>query len=228
MLSGPMTPPSPIEAVVFDLDGTLIDSFPDIRAACNFTLEQLGRPALSDPLIRSFVGRGSRRLVASALGVQPEDALVNEALAIFLDYYEAHPVDLTVPRPGALELIELFGARAMAICTNKPARITARVVEALGWRNQFGAVIAGGDAPALKPDPRPVELACERIGVSPHQSIMVGDGAEDVLAARTAGAFSVAVLGGFPREELVRASNPDWLVTDLFELKARLEPHLTR
>src|SRR5690606_34590574 len=130
MLSRLMMLPSPIEAVVFDLDGTLIDSFPDIRAACNHTLERLGRPALTDPVIRSFVGRGSRRLVASALGVQPEDALVNEALAIFLDYYEAHPVDLTVPRPGALELIELFGARAMAICTNKPARITARVVEA--------------------------------------------------------------------------------------------------
>lgn len=228
MLSRPMMLPSPLEAVVFDLDGTLIDSFPDIRAACNYTLEQLGRPALSDPVIRSFVGRGSKRLVASALGVQPEDQLVSDALAIFLDYYEAHPVDLTQPRPGALELLELLGTCAMAICTNKPARITARVVEALGWQTRFGAVIAGGDAPALKPDPRPVQLACERIGVSPHQSIMVGDGAEDVLAARAAGAFSVAVLGGFPREELVRGSDPDWLVSDLFELKARIQPHLTR
>lgn len=228
MLSRLMMLPSPIEAVVFDLDGTLIDSFPDIRAACNHTLERLGRPALTDPVIRSFVGRGSRRLVASALGVTPEDDLVNEALAIFLDYYEAHPLDHTEPRPGALELLELLGTRSMAICTNKPARITARVVEALGWKTRFGAVIAGGDAPALKPDPRPVELACEKIGVSPHQSIMVGDGAEDVLAARAAGAFSVAVLGGFPREELVRGAEPDWLVADLFELQARLAPRLTR
>lgn len=210
-----MISPNPFAAIVFDLDGTLIDSFEDIRVACNRTLEGMGRARLDGPVIRSFVGRGSRRLIASALGVEPDDGLVSEALRLFLEYYENHPADFTKPMPGVVPLLDSLVSVPIAICTNKPARLTGRVLEALGWSSRFGAVVGGGDAEALKPDPRPLELACARLGVSPDRVAMVGDGPEDIMAARAAGAFSVAVLGGFPSEERVRAAAPDLLVPDL-------------
>lgn len=214
---------NPFDAIIFDLDGTLIDSFEDIRVACDRTLEHLGRPPLDGATVRSFVGRGSRRLVALALGVEPDDELVSEALGFFLEYYESHPADFTKPTPGAVALLDSLSDFPIALCTNKPSRLTTRVIEALGWSSRFGAIVAGGDAPALKPDARPVELACSRLGVAPTRTAMVGDGPEDVLAARSAGAFSVGVLGGFPSEERLRSSNPDLIVPHLGEFSRYLE-----
>lgn len=207
---------TPFSAIVFDLDGTLIDSFQDIVVACNVSLGKIGREPLAPSLIRTFVGRGSRRLLASALALDIDDECVSEALAHFLDYYEAHPADHTAPRPGAEQLLDSLSALPVAICTNKPARLTTQVMRALGWQKRFSVVIAGGDAEALKPDPRPLALACARLGVAPSQAAMIGDGPEDVLSAKASGAFAVAVLGGFPAEERVRAAEPDLVVPDLF------------
>ncbi len=208
----------PVGAVVFDLDGTLIDSRDDIVAAVNHTLGTLDRDPLPAATIYRYVGDGAQLLCARATGLPEYAADLEPVLDTFLDYYAAHPIDHTVWMPGALEALEALGDLPLAICTNKPRRTTDLVLDALGVRSRFAAVSAGGDLPTKKPDPAPLLALADALGLSPAQLVMVGDGPQDVLAGKRAGARTVAVAGGFqPREKLV-ACEPLVLLDSMAEL----------
>jgi phosphoglycolate phosphatase len=202
--------------VVFDLDGTLIDSREDIAAACNHVLHALGRAPLSVDTIASFVGDGARMLVARALDAEPSSTEVEQALAIFHPFYEAHPAVHTTLMPGARELLDALGDRPLAIVTNKPRRATLACLDALGVTARFMAIRAGGDGP-LKPDPSGVTGALASMRVGPAQAWMIGDGEQDVIAGRAAGCVTVGVRGGFQDAKL-EAATPDMLVGSLLEL----------
>ncbi len=216
--SGDVRTPTPL-AVIFDLDGTLIDSREDIAAACNHALAAMGRPPLPVETIAAFVGDGARVLVARALDLPPKSAEVDRALDAFHLYYEANPTRHTRLMPGALEALDALGDRPLAICTNKPRATTLAVLDALALTRRFVAIRAGGDGP-LKPHPFAVSDVLRSIRVDPSRAWMVGDGEQDVLAGRAAGCVTVGVRGGIQAGDRLEAARPDMLLETLLELVA--------
>ena len=212
-------------AVVFDLDGTLIDSRGDIAAACNAMLRKAGRAPLSEEVVSGFVGDGARFLVAGALGASQDDPEVDDHLEAFLDYYEAHPLDHTVILPGVETSLDWLASFPVALCTNKPRRTTLPVLDALGWTTRFGAIVAGGDTVQKKPHPEPLEKIARLLSVSPKELVMVGDGPQDIEAGRAAGALTIGVRGGILPIERLLAAKPDLLLNTLEELPAALSAH---
>lgn len=207
-------------AVVFDLDGTLIDSRGDIARSCNAMLLALGLPELPRALVSSFVGDGARLLVARALELPLEHERVTQGLELFLDHYETHPVVETTVLPGVDAACAALAGVPLGICTNKPRRTTDAVLRALGWTERFDAVVAGGDTRERKPHPEPLVLSAKELGVAAHELIMVGDGPQDIEAGRAVGAFTVGVRGGILAEERLLASRPDRLLNDLTDFPA--------
>ncbi|KYF83719.1 phosphoglycolate phosphatase [Sorangium cellulosum] len=208
-------------AIVFDLDGTLIDSRGDIVAAVNHALEVTGRAPLPAQVIVRYVGDGARALVARAARLPESSEDVEVLLRHFLAYYERHPLDFTRWMPDAQEMIERLsdlGDLSLCVCTNKPRSTTDAVLAALGVRGLFHAVVAGGDVAEKKPSPAPLLHLAERLGVPPRRMVMVGDGPQDVECARRAGVRSIAVLGGFGSHQELVDARPDVLLNTLGEL----------
>ncbi len=194
--------PCPFKALIFDLDGTLIDSAPDVRASVNRVLEAGGRRALSLAETKDMVGWGGRVLMEKALALTGDPGTsedIDRALEAFLTTYADHPADNTIVFPGAIEALENFKAAGvkMAICTNKPAATTAPVLNAMGLHGFFDVVSCGDAVPHKKPDGRHVLLCAEQLGASPETVAMIGDSENDIRAAIDAGVRSVCVTFGY-------------------------------
>jgi phosphoglycolate phosphatase len=212
-----MLPPA---AVIFDLDGTLIDSRGDIVAAVNHALTATGRPPLPAVVIVRYIGDGARVLCARAAQLAEADPEVDTLLGRFLAYYGEHPLAFTRWQRGAQEALDELATMPdirLGICTNKPRATTDAVLAALGIRTRFRVVVAGGDLSEKKPAPGPLLHAARLLGVAPQQIVMVGDGLQDVECARAAGARAVAVEGFTPKKRLMDA-HPDVLLDSLREL----------
>lgn len=214
-----------LRALLLDLDGTLVDSRRDIARACNAALVAVGRPELDEARVVSFVGDGARLLLARALEVDASAPIVDEALEPFLESYLAHPVEHTVLLPGVRETLAHLVERGvlLALATNKPRPVAVAVLEGLGILPWFPSVAAGGDVPRLKPDPAVLERAYAGLGSSrpPRSAVgMVGDSPVDVVAGRAFGATTIAVLGPFVPEHVLRASGPDHLLERFADLEA--------
>ena len=211
-----------VRGLVFDLDGTLIDSALDIAAACNHTLEQSGREPRRLEEIRTFVGDGARALLARAAELPNDAPELDGLLAVFLSYYTAHPTTHTRLLPGAREALAQFPDCRIALCTNKPRVTTAAVLAGLGLAGAFEVVMAGGDLPEKKPDPAPLLRIAAQLRLSPAELVMIGDGPQDVECARAAGARSVGVENGIADRARLHAARPDALIATLHELAALL------
>ncbi|PWC39411.1 phosphoglycolate phosphatase [Azospirillum sp. TSO35-2] len=190
--------------VIFDLDGTLIDSAPDLGLALNRLLGEWGRRAVTDAMVRSFIGDGAPRLVArgfAATGGALPAAESGAALARFLDLYAALPADPACVYPGVPETLDrLAGAgHPIGLCTNKPLAITRTLLADLGLLPVFGAIVGGDSLPQRKPAPEPLLAVLAALGRPPAGAAMVGDGPNDVAAARAAGLLSIAVSYGYPQ-----------------------------
>lgn len=191
------------DAVVFDLDGTLVDSAPDLTRALNCLLDEIGRPALPLTAVLGMIGDGVAKLVERGLAatggppqVPSSAALVERFRALYLDRL----ADETRPYPGVCEALASLAkdGYALGVCTNKPMAATEALLAALDLSRWFVAV-SGGDGPQRKPDPAPLLALLERLGASPARSVMVGDGVNDVVAARAAGMTAVLVSYGYAR-----------------------------
>jgi len=212
---GAVLPPT---AVVFDLDGTLLDSRGDIVAAINHALLTTGRSPQPAQVIVRLVGDGTRALCARAAKIPEDTPETEELMRLFLDYYKEHPLDFTRWQRGALEAIEALSEMenmTLGICTNKHRSTTEVVLRALGIDDRFATVVAGGDTKERKPAPGPLLLASKQIGADPAAVVMVGDGPQDVLCARSAGTWVVAVESGFSPVEILAQAGPDVIVKDL-------------
>jgi phosphoglycolate phosphatase len=188
--------------LVFDLDGTLVDSAPDLRAALNQMLRERGRPALSLPQVKRMVGDGVPALVARALaasGAGPADAA--GALLRFLEIYEANAVRLTRPYPKVPETLATLRRRGYrtAICSNKPQRATLAVVEGLGLGELFDGIAGGDRFPVKKPDPGHLLGLISELGSLADTSVMIGDNENDAAAAHAAGVRLVLMRYGYAR-----------------------------
>lgn len=210
-------------AVVFDLDGTLLDTRGDIAVALNAALVHTGRQPLSLNEIISNVGDGARTLCARCAGLPENDPGVDALVDRFLSHYADNPVTHTKWMPGAARVLDAVQPMPIALCTNKSRPVTEAILAALGIRTRFAAIVAGGDMPEKKPAPGPVFACARALGVDPEALIMVGDGDQDVLAGRRAGTRTVAVANGFcPRERLI-AAHPDILLEQINEFPAILQ-----
>ncbi len=216
-------------AVVFDLDGTLVDSALDIANAVNHALERAALPALPLERVKSFVGDGARTLLARASGLAEADARFEPLFADFFEYYNAHATAFTRPLPGATEALEALEPRLpLALATNKLRSSTEAVLSALELARYFRVIVAGGDAPRPKPSAEPLVYVARELGVQTAELVMVGDGPQDVLSGRAAGARSVAVRGGMASDERLLAAEPDAVLDSLAELPALIERWSTK
>lgn len=209
-----------IGAVVFDLDGTLIDSRGDIAAAVNHSLLSSGRRALPASTIATFVGDGARTLLARASRLSEADAELDSLLEAFLDYYADHPTDFSKWVDGAPTILDKITELDLPIClcTNKDRRVTDAILAKLGVRTRFRAIYAGGDGPEKKPSASPLLTLAAKLDVGAPSLVMVGDGPQDVEAARRAGCRVVGIASGYtPRERLI-AAKPDVILENLGEL----------
>lgn len=202
-------------AVVFDLDGTLVDAVADIALALNHVLVESGRSELPTEVIAGYVGDGARALVARA--VRLEGTELDPILRAFLDHYAAHPVVRSRWMPGAREALDELRTLPLALCTNKPREIAVAVLSALGVLDRFSTVVGGGDC-APKPSADALRLVASRLGVVPAQLVMVGDGTQDALAGKAVGARTIAVMNGYGSVEALRASAPDEMVESMHEV----------
>jgi len=209
---------TPVRAALIDLDGTLLDTAPDIAAAANRMLALLGLPGRTLEEIRNFVGQGSKRLVQRCVdSVQADPGALEHSLELFARCYEEESGRRTLEYPGVREgLQQLVRAGiALACVTNKLARFTLPLLERTGLSAFFAAIVCGDTVPRLKPDPLPYIHACKRLGIAPGEALVVGDSGNDVAAARAAGCRVVCVPYGYSEGRLVSSLGCDALVEDL-------------
>ena len=168
-----------------------------------------------------MVGDGSRTLLARAFDAPKDSALVEAAMEDFLAYYTQNPAEFSSFLPGAELCLRGFGDVRIALVTNKPRAATLAVLDAMGMAKSFSAITAGGDGP-LKPAADPIVRVARELGIDPRDAWMIGDGPQDVGAGHAAGAFAVAVRGGFLPESRVEAEKPDAWIDSLLDLPALL------
>ena len=195
-----------MRALIFDLDGTLIDSKLDLIRSVNAMLEEMGREQLHEDTISGYIGHGAPQLVGQALGNNPTAEERERALKFFLAYYEDHKMDATCAYPGVPEALVHLAEFPMAILTNKPVRISVRILEALGLAKYFRAVYGGNSFETKKPNPFGALTILRELGAAPAQAILIGDSEVDVQTARNAGTFAATVNYGFGTHD--RAAHP--------------------
>jgi phosphoglycolate phosphatase len=211
-----------VGVLIFDLDGTLIDSKLDLAHSVNAMLNHMGRAPLVPESIYSMVGNGAPVLVRRALGDGVTDEEVDRGLAHFLSYYREHMLDNTVTYPGVREALAMLAGRRMAVLTNKPVKFSEAIIEGLGLAPYFRYVYGGNSFEKKKPDPMGVEILLRDLAASPRETMMVGDSDVDVRTARNAGIWSCGVTYGLGSEGL-RVNPPDLLLDSLAELPGHLD-----
>lgn len=187
--------------VVFDLDGTLVDTGPDLTAALNHALSVLGRPALPEADVRDMVGSGALKLIERGLAKTGGEAreLTLAMMPLFLEYYADNIAVHSLPYPGVVAAMDALAAAGcrLAICTNKTEALARKLVTALGWEARFAAIVGGDSLPVRKPDPEHLLATIRAAGGDPADSAFVGDTHFDVNAGVAAGVPTVAVRFGF-------------------------------
>ncbi len=222
------TPPSaPVRAVLFDLDGTLLDSIPDLSEACHRMMVELGRAPHDIALIRTFVGKGMLHLVRRCLvegGVADVEAGIDGAVAAFRRHYAAVSGERTTLYDGVLPALEALRERgiAMACVTNKPAAFTGPLLERMGIAGYFGATVSGDTLAEKKPHPAPLLHACRLLGADAATALMIGDSANDAEAARAAGMPVLLVTYGYSEGVAVDSIDCDGLLSSLVDALPRI------
>jgi phosphoglycolate phosphatase len=209
--------------VVFDLDGTLVDSSRDLAAAVNAALARLapGAPALPEPQVRGFIGDGAGQLVARSLAAAGLALPTDEVLPVFLDCYRAHLLDTTRLYPGVREVLERLAGRTLAVLTNKPGDLSRAILAGLHVADRFARIWGGGDVPARKPDPAGLLKLMRELGATAAETVLIGDSSVDVRTARAAGVRMIGVRYGLAPAGLA-ADPPDALLDDLRQLPGLL------
>ncbi len=226
-------PAKRLKLLVFDLDGTLIDSAQDLCNSVNATLRQFGREPLPDPVVASYIGDGAIMLVRRALfgvnATEVDEDYLARAYAWFLDYYRAHKLDFTYAYDGVLEALAALRqmpdgrARSMSVLTNKPVRPAQAICEALGLAPFFLHIYGGNSFPVKKPDPLGLRTLMAEASAGPEETVMIGDSEVDVATARNAGVWSVGCTFGLAPQSL-KDNQPDVLVDSPADWTAALYP----
>ena len=219
--TGPVIQLDEIDLLVFDLDGTLVDTRQDLAHAVNFALAHFGKDHFSHESIVGFVGDGIVKLIERALGEEGTPN-VEEALRLFRSYYGEHISDYSQPYHGVIDLLEALTHKKKAVLTNKPHVFSEPLLRDLKMRDYFDVTIGGHNGYPLKPDPAALIEILQRFEVSPERAIMIGDSQNDVLAGQAASMHTCAVTYGFRPEEELLALNPTIVARSPIEILSLL------
>ncbi|HID48358.1 MAG TPA: phosphoglycolate phosphatase [Chromatiales bacterium] len=216
------------EMILIDVDGTLVDSVPDLAYCVDTMMQQLGLPPHGEAKVREWVGNGVERLVRRALigklEGEPDEALFRKAYPVFIELYADNTCKRSHLYPGVREGLDYLKAEGYKLgsVTNKAAQFTEPLLEELGIRDDFRIVISGDTLPKKKPDPLPLLHAAEYFGVAPEDALMIGDSISDVKAARAAGFRIVCMTYGYNHGVDIREAGPDAVLDSMAELPALL------
>lgn len=205
--------------IIYDLDGTLVDTLEDIVEAANHMLRRLGSPPLPARDIRGYVGRGVRQLIAHCL--QSDDsALIERGMTVYRAHYARHLADHSRLYPGVRDTLEHFKTRRQAVVTNKPNPFSRDLLVALDIADYFLEIVGGEDGFPKKPDPASLSALMKREGIAAGDAMMVGDSPVDVEAGRRAGVMTVGIAHGFSERSELTAASPDALLDNFEEFLA--------
>jgi phosphoglycolate phosphatase len=219
-----------LEALIFDLDGTLVDTAPDLHAATNHVLGTINRAPISMAELRAFVGHGAMNLIergVSATGEAVDQATLKRLHAAFLEYYGDNISDHSVVFDGLIPVLDKAQAAGLklGVCTNKVEKLSHKLLTELGMMQRFGSLIGGDTLPVMKPDPAPLLEAITRLGVNPARAMMVGDSETDIRTAQNAGLPVLAVTFGYTAQH-VRAFDPTHMIDHYDEAWDIIEGYL--
>ena len=213
------------DLVLFDLDGTLIDTAPDLAWSINATLQELGLPICGETRIRGWIGSGiegvMKRALTNDINGQPEPALYAKALSIFMDIYFDNVCKRSRIYPGVKEALAYLqeGDYKIACVTNKTSRFTDKLLKSIGLYDEFGIIVSGDTLPVKKPDPQPLLHAAAHFSIDAGAALMVGDSVTDINAARAAGFKILCVPYGYNMGRDIYDLKPDAVVETLAELE---------
>jgi len=221
------------ELILFDLDGTLVDSVPDLALALNDMLKSLERETFSVDIIRAWVGNGAQTLVKRGLSGSTEidenieKELFEKALAVFLKSYAKYLCVETVTYPNVVSTLQTLKDQGfrLALVTNKPFDFIKPLLDGLGMKDMFELCLGGDSLEKKKPEPEPLLHICKTLGVSVENSLIVGDSKNDILAAKSAKMHIIAVSYGYNYGEDISVHNPDYVVDDFAEILSILEKY---
>ncbi len=207
------------DLVIFDLDGTLVDSFADIHFSVNLLLASLGGSGLDATTVRGFIGQGVRHLITRSLKASGVvDADIDGALREYAIVYGEHCLDHSTLYPGVAGLLPDFDPISLAVVSNKPERACRRMLHGLGVEQYFFRIAGGDSYPAMKPSPEPILALATSAGAPADRVLMVGDSVYDIQAAHAAGCHACAVTWGFQPAEMLKALEPEYTVSAFREI----------
>ncbi|GJL77174.1 MAG: phosphoglycolate phosphatase [Nitrospinaceae bacterium] len=207
-----------ISLIVYDFDGTLVDTLDDISLSVNLALQELGQRQLDIEVIKTCVGRGVATLMTRALnGTGWND--IDKAVAVFRKHYADHLMDHSDFYPNCRETIEHFSNRKQAICSNKPEDFVRKILQHLNCLDPFESIIGGDSFTTRKPDPEGLNHLLKKHNVAPHEVLMVGDSALDIETGKNARVRTCAVTYGMGDMQALQRLQPDWTIDDISELK---------
>jgi phosphoglycolate phosphatase len=207
----------PISLLIFDLDGTLVNTLEDIAASVNYTLARLGSPLLPLDTVRQYVGDGIEMLMSRSLGGR--ERRLDDAVSLYKDHHRRNLVVRSALYPSVRETLEHFKSLPLAMISNKSAEFIGPLLDGLGIGRYFKLIIGADAGLPLKPAPDAVLRILSELRVRQERAAIVGDGTSDILAGRAAGVLTCAVTYGFRSEDELRKAGPDYLIHELSELK---------
>ncbi|MBI5682488.1 MAG: HAD-IA family hydrolase [Deltaproteobacteria bacterium] len=210
-----------VDLIIFDLDGTLIESSRDIVWAVNKTLNHMGFDELPYDVIKSYIGWGVGMLLEQAIPVKRHN-LLSEARELFLRYYEGHLLMDTFLYPGAKDVIEYFKDKKLAIVTNKPIGLTKKILDGLAISGYFKRVVGGDNVLNKKPHPQAIDIVLEELDIRPENTVFVGDSRIDIEAGKNAGVMTCGAVYGFRGSDELIIAGADFLIEDIKQLKNML------
>ncbi|MCK4641236.1 MAG: phosphoglycolate phosphatase [Candidatus Marinimicrobia bacterium] len=213
---------SKFQAILFDLDGTLVDSSRDITTSINLTLKHLGYDPITLKQSNSFVGDGIRMLVKRALGKSIynderhiiEHDLLSEADKIYRKYYAQHVLDTTLPYPGVVDTLSRIAGLQLAVISNKALVYVNEIIIHFQLDKYFRLILGGDSLELKKPDPYPLLYVAQQFNIDPQQCLMVGDSEKDIIAGKAAGMNTCAVTYGMRTEKSLKEQQPDYILSD--------------
>lgn len=209
------------DLIIFDQDGTLVDSRLDITNSVNHALEILGLPLLDITTITGYVGEGITKLIERALGTRKE--LLDKTRSLFLEYYKSHLTDNTYLYPNVINVLEYFKGKQKAVISNKLESLTRDLLRDIGILHYFDIILGGDSADKKKPFPDPIIKVIESLGVEKSMTLMVGDSPTDIEAGKSAGVFTCAVTYGYRERDVILKARPDFVIDNIIGLEEIIE-----